>query len=127
MALESIEYQLFNKAIELTQQMIHSLEMEQESYQDVTRLLLERGSIYKELDNYIKTLDRTKISDKDIIKQRYDELMQLDHDFRSLLKVQSDRLRAKTSIAKKDQMAHRSYSKPKSPKESMFFSSKLEG
>ncbi len=127
MPFESVEYRLFSQAIELTKKMIESLSLEQQDYMDVTRLMLERGNVYKELDNYVKTLDRTKISDKDSIKQQYDELMQLDQDFRALLKVQSERLRKRSNTAKKDQQAHRSYSKPKAPKESMFFSSKLEG
>lgn len=131
MTAESTEYHLFSKAIDLTNQMISHIQEDKSEYVEVTKLMIERGKIYSALDSHIKTLDRSKLSDKENIevKKRYDELMSLDHQFRNLLKSQADRLRTKSSTAVKDKKAHSSYSlqQPKHPKESLFISSKIEG
>lgn len=129
MKTESTEFRLFTKAVELTKAMIGQLQTEKSEYVEVTRLLVERGKIYSELDSHIKTLDRSTLSDNDLIKKQYDELLELDHEFRDLLKTQADRLRNKTNKAYKDQKAHSSYSlqQPKYPKNSLFISSKVEG
>jgi hypothetical protein len=131
MTSDSTEYKLFTKAIDLTNQMISHIQEDQSEYVVVTKLMIERGKIYSELDLHIKTLDRSKLSDKENVqvKERYDELMSLDHQFRNLLKSQADRLRTKSGTAVKDKKAHSSYSlqQPKHPKESLFISSKIEG
>lgn len=124
---ESDEHRLFSRAISLTKEMISLMSETRSDYLDVTRLMMDRGNVYKELDLLIKTLDRSNLSDKENVKLKYDELLELDTEFRNLLKSQSDRLRNKTSHAEKDKYAHTSYNQPKKPKESMFFSSKLEG
>lgn len=121
------EIHLFTSAIEITQKMIEIMSEERSDYVEVTKLMLERGKIYSELDSLVKTLDRSLASDKQSIKQRYDELLNLDTNFRSLLKQQSDRLRSKTSTTKKDISAFDSYNKPTRKQESLFISSKLEG
>ena len=123
----STEFQLFSKAIALTHEMILLMSKESSDYVEVTRLMIERGKVYEELDSLVKTLDRSNSADKVDIKKRYDELMDLDTNFRALLKKQSERLRSKSTSAKKDQTAHESYKKPVRSKESLFISSKLEG
>lgn len=127
MQTESDEYRLFSKAVSLTKEMISLMSETRNDYLEVTQLMMERGTVYKELDLLIKTLDRSNLSDKENVKLKYDELFELDTEFRNLLKTQSDRLRNKSSHAEKDKYAHSSYNQPKKPKESMFFSSKLEG
>lgn len=120
---------LFDKAVELTKKMISQIETEKSEYVEVTRLMVERGKIYSQLDSYIKTLDRSSLSDNSSVKQQYDELMELDNQFRNLLKIQADRLRNKANTAQKDHKAHSSYAlhQPKFPKNSLFLSSKVEG